>query len=79
MFLETAESEQPGPWSLAVIKIKIFLDQCEFLGHWQKQVLIQEQVCILSAALMMLQVTPTPHTPSGTSTGAGDNETSQGR
>ena len=63
-----------------MIQIEIFVAQCEFSGLWQKQVLIQQQVCILSAALMALHTTLTPPAPSGTAAGAaGDNEVSQRR
>lgn len=62
-----------------MIKAEIFVDQCEFSGLWQEQVLIQQQACILSAALMALHTTLTPLAPSGTFTGAGDNEMSQRR
>ncbi len=73
------ESVEPGLWSLDVIKIEIFLDQCDFSGLWQKQVLIQQQACILSAALMALHATLTPPAPPATSAGAGVNEMSQRR
>lgn len=75
MLLETDESEQPALWSLGVIKTEIFLDQGEFSELWQKQVLIQQQACIISAALMALHVTPLA--PSGASNGPADNEMSQ--
>lgn len=38
----------------------IFMLQCEFSWLWQKQVLIQQQACVLSAAPMALQTALAP-------------------
>lgn len=61
-----------------MIKTEIFVAQCEFSGLQQKQVLIQQQACIISAALMAQHATLTPLASSGTSTGA-DNDMRQRR
>lgn len=68
------ESVLPGLWPS-----KIFTIQCEFSWLWQKQAIVQQQACVLSATPMALQTTLTPPAPCGTSTEPNDNEMGQRR
>lgn len=54
------ESMQSALWSLEMIKAEIFVDQREFLRLRQTQVLIRQQLCILSADVR-LTYTPPSH------------------